>query len=161
MEQKEPVEQKESIRDVKHNIEELRNRISKSQDFKITVHYIDKGKEEHLTLDRVEFSKKWMELSKRKLWKLHFDLGSAYIINHNVSLKGLDNNIEKLMLEIGKLDIILSQRKQEPFKALKKIVRVGNEKPKPEPMPEVPDDYATPNNPEAEIPVEPENTPKK
>lgn len=108
---------KEEIKDIKQNIIELRNRIIRSQDFKVSVKEFkqEEAKQETRLVDRPEFAKIWMATAENKLWMLHFDLGSAYIITHSNSLIELENNIEKLMIEIDKLDIMQKQKpKEEP-----------------------------------------------
>ncbi len=118
----------EVIKDIKQNIIQLRNRLITSQDFKIHVHYIDKGKEEHKTINRSDFAKLWHDFAKRELWILHHNIGSNYIIAHSNSLRDLENNLEKLMLELGKIEMVLAQQSKDPIARLKEMSQKKKDK---------------------------------
>lgn len=109
--------------DIRKNIIELRNRLMSSQNFEIPITYIDK--EEDFKQERFPISEmleKCRELEAKRLWSILWQNGMNYIICHLQSLADTEHTVEKLMLEIGKLEL---------FKKMQEVQKKSSAKEKP------------------------------
>ncbi len=105
----------ESLEDIEHNIIQLRNGIKDTQDFEIFIPSYFNDEEEKIqeTWESIDnFTRIWNITSRNEWWQQSFELGNAFIKAYFNSMQDFENNLEKLMLEIGKLKILIEQSRK-------------------------------------------------
>lgn len=115
------------VQEVFANISELKERIAKSQMFEITANYFDE--EGNIKTERMDILKFLNVVGKQKemgLWSLTSKNYENYVVAHQGSLSSLQNEMEKLLIEIDKIPLLIINKQEK-----KKVSDKGKKKKKP------------------------------
>ena len=112
--------------DIKQNIMELANRLRLMQDFNVNIAYFDEtGSFKLEAVGQLKFMEIWNDTVEKRLYKLNEENGRAYIKAHQSTIKEFSNIIEKLLLEISKLEILKERKQVSMEQAITKVKKLS------------------------------------